>query len=78
MKNKNNVDLLLGNAIKKARLDKGLTLEEVALKIGYKDRGTISNYENANRSISIPILIKICKALGIDYKELLDEVANKL
>ena len=78
MRNVNNIDILIGQKLKEARLKKDYTLEAVAQEIGLKQASAIGHYENGRRSISIENLIKICVFLELDYKELLDEVAEQI
>ncbi|MBI5117508.1 helix-turn-helix transcriptional regulator [Candidatus Poribacteria bacterium] len=54
----------LGGALKKARLEKGLTLDDVAAKCGYS-KALISRIENNNVSPSIDSLSRIAAALNL-------------
>ncbi len=60
---------MLGDRIKKVRKEKGLTQEDVAIKIGVK-RSVISKYENGMIEPSISQLKKIANALEIPWYEL--------
>ena len=75
MKN-NKIDILLGNIIKDARIEKKYTLEDIRIRLGIKEKSTIGNYEHGRRSMSIDTLIKVCNILDLDYKEVLDQVAS--
>ena len=75
---KDKIDILIGNKLKDAMNSKRYSYQDVATKIGHLSRGAVSNYFNANRTISIPMLIKFCKCLDLDYKELMDEIANEI
>ncbi|GAB4337960.1 MAG: cupin domain-containing protein [Candidatus Abyssubacteria bacterium] len=55
---------MLGPTLKKARLDKGYTLEDVASQSGYS-KALISRIENNNVSPSIESLTKIAGVLGL-------------
>lgn len=63
--------MTVGEKIRKARKNMGLTMEELSVKVGVK-RATISRYESGNISVSIPMLHKIAKALDISPLELMD------
>lgn len=60
----------VGNAIRKIRKNKGLTMKELGMKIGLSEQG-IGNYERGDRKPSIEILKKISNALGVTINELL-------
>lgn len=53
----------IGEAIKKARLEKNLTQEELGKRIGVK-KSQISRLENGS-SITIPTMSKVFRALGV-------------
>ena len=60
----------LGEKIKSIRQAKGMTLEEVANKVG-KDRQSIHRLEKGDFNPSIIYLTEVGKGLGVDVKELL-------
>jgi putative transcriptional regulator len=62
----------LGERIKSIRVEKGLTLEEVGQRIG-KDRQSIHSLEKGNFNPSYIYLLEICKGLGVDLKEVLED-----
>lgn len=76
MKNTKQIDILLGNYLKAARLKKGYTLQQVADKLGSNSRATISNYESGNRTMSLKILLKLCKIYDIDANDLFNTIVN--
>ena len=59
----------LGERLQALRKSKGLTLEEVANKIG-KDRQSIHRLEKGSFNPSYIYLTEVCKGLGIDLEEL--------
>lgn len=54
----------IGMRIKELRINKGMTQEELALKIDM-DRSYFSSVENGNRNVSIINLYKIVTGLNI-------------
>ena len=68
----------VGNMLKKAREDKGLSLEELASKIDNKvSRQTLSTYENGRSKIKLSIFLEICKALNLNPEEFFDDINLK-
>lgn len=59
----------IGSKLKDLRHKKGLSCEKLAAKVGVS-HSTIANYEN-DKNITLQLLVKICKALNIDIKDLL-------
>lgn len=57
-------------ALRKARLEKGLTQDELAKMLGYKGRQAISNWENGYIQPPLRIAIKVSEILGKDLKVL--------
>jgi transcriptional regulator with XRE-family HTH domain len=64
---------MLGEELKKARADAGMTQEELsyAAKI---DRTYVSMLENNKKSPTLDVLFRICRALGIVPSELISRV----
>ena len=60
----------LGEKAKFIRQEKGLTLEEVANKVG-KDRQSIHRFEKGNFNPSFVYLLEVCKGLGIELSDLI-------
>lgn len=58
-----------GNQIYKARIEKGLTQEELAEAVGVTP-ASISYYENGKKRPSFEKIKKICHTLNIDMAEL--------
>lgn len=61
----------LAQRLKRFRLQRGLTLEEVASKAGLS-RGWLSKVENFRVTPSLPALSKIAAVLGVPLSELFD------
>lgn len=59
----------LAQVLQSKRLDKGLSQQEVADKIGMT-RSCIANWEQGRRRIDIDTMYRICKVLDIDIVEL--------
>ncbi|MCU6216513.1 helix-turn-helix domain-containing protein [Enterobacter bugandensis] len=58
-----------GDRMKKRRIERGLSQEELALTAGL-DRTYISSVERGKRNISLVNIYKISTALNIDVKDL--------
>ena len=56
--------ITLGESIRNARLNAGLTQAELACRIG-TDQHTISLYENDQQDMGVRRLFEIAKALGV-------------
>lgn len=69
--NKNEELIKLGNAVKDARLSKGLTQTELANKIG-KDHPSINKLENGKVNPSYFFLLEVCQGLDITLCEVLN------
>jgi transcriptional regulator with XRE-family HTH domain len=54
----------LGDELRKARADAGLTQEELAYSAGL-DRAYISQLENDHKSPTVDTLFRLCEALGV-------------
>jgi len=69
-------ELQIAYAIKKYRINKGLTLNEVAEKTGLT-KGQLSKIENCKASPPIATLMKISKALRITLSDLFTDATSK-
>ncbi|MBQ2658352.1 MAG: helix-turn-helix transcriptional regulator [Erysipelotrichaceae bacterium] len=78
MRNNDKTDKLIGEALKEARLNKNYSLADVANKIPGISRSSIYKFETCDRSISVDNLIRVCKVLDVDYKQLMDDIAKKI
>ncbi|MHC9532905.1 helix-turn-helix domain-containing protein [Dellaglioa sp. L3N] len=66
-----NRGLILGNKIKEARKNKGVTQQELAEKLNINPQ-YISKWENGKMDFEIPITKESCNYLEIDFDNLLD------
>jgi transcriptional regulator with XRE-family HTH domain len=65
--------MTLGTLLKKRRLERGLTLEAVALEAG-TNQGNLSRIERDTQQPSAALLRKIAKALGVTVSSLYEEL----
>lgn len=63
----------LGVELRKARIENDLTLEEVGNKVG-KTAKSIQLYETGTTTISINVLVDLCKVYGITPGTILDKI----
>lgn len=61
---------MLGNVLRKAREDAGLTQEQLSFEAEL-DRTYISHLENDKKSPTVDVLFRIANALGVRASELL-------
>lgn len=61
----------LGNKFKAARIDRGLSQEGLAYKIG-KDQPSINRLEKGNINPSYIYMLEVCDGLGISLSQLLN------
>lgn len=59
----------MGNLIKRARRDAGLTQAQLATKLGYKSPQFVSNFERSESLPPIAALSKIAKATKTKYSD---------
>lgn len=59
----------MGDIIKRLRIERGMTQEELALAVGYSHKSSINKIEQGKSDISQPKIAMIAKALGVtpDY-----------
>lgn len=57
--------MTVGERIKKARQDKGITQTELAERLGYKSRSSINKIEVEGRDIPRSMVVKFAQALGV-------------
>lgn len=59
----------MGETIKKLRIDRGMTQEELASAVGYSHKSSINKIEQGKADISQPKIAAIARALGVtpDY-----------
>lgn len=63
--------MTIGEKIKQARIDKGLTQEELASKLGYKSRSSVNKIETGGRDIPRSQIKKIAEILQVSPISLL-------
>lgn len=64
---------MLGDELRKAREQAGLTQEELSFEAEL-DRTYVSQLENDKKSPTLDVLFRICDALGIKVSELIARV----
>lgn len=57
--------MTVGERIKRARQDKGITQTELAERLGYKSRSSINKIEVEGRDIPRSMVVKFAQALGV-------------
>lgn len=62
----------IGERIKEARINKGLKQDELAIMIGEKPKGVLSNWENNKNKPNAEQIIRLCKVLEVNPSYLLD------
>ncbi|QSR86083.1 ImmA/IrrE family metallo-endopeptidase [Candidatus Methylacidiphilum infernorum] len=65
----------IGARIRSLREKKGITQEELARRMGFKDRQTISAIETGSRRITAEELLRAAKELGVSLDEITDPLA---
>lgn len=63
-----------GKRIREARVEKGLTQEELGKKCGYKDGVTIYKIEKGLQSLPVHRMNDLCRALGVTYDEICGDI----
>lgn len=70
------IDALLGKKLREIREKKGMSLNDVAERIG-KSRYTYYDYEKGKTRVFWSVFIDICKALDVDYAELSNDIQKE-
>lgn len=73
MANKSESNKVIGEIIKKARMEKGLSLRELARKSGVSQPYLSQLESGQNNNPTLEVFIKLADALGITLKEMLIE-----
>lgn len=76
---KGGAEMTNGERIKKLRLDRGLTQDELAKLVGYKSRSSINKIELDKQELVQSSIVSFSKALNVSPLELLgieDEIAE--
>lgn len=66
----------IGKELKLARLDKGLSLEQVH-ELSKINTGTISSYENGKRNMSVEYIEKLLLVYGIQFDIFFKRVSER-
>lgn len=64
--------VVLGAAVRRARQARGLTIQELADRVGI-GKSTLSRYERGERPMNTYVLVRICRVLGVRAGALLTE-----
>jgi transcriptional regulator with XRE-family HTH domain len=64
----------LGNKIKRLRIEKNMTQDELAKILGYSSRSTINKIESDINTLSYDKLLKLVDVFKIDINELINRV----
>lgn len=70
------IDEYLGSQLRKARKERGISLEQAADALGFKSRNSVSILEMGKQKITVEFLISYCQYLGIDYIDLLKQARD--
>lgn len=62
--------MTVGERIKKLRIEKGLSQEELAKRAGYADKTAICKIERSGDDVSTYIINKMANALGVDSSKI--------
>jgi transcriptional regulator with XRE-family HTH domain len=68
--------MTVADRIKQARLEKGLTQEELAKKCGYANKGNVCRLEHAENNISARQVQRIAEQLGVSAAYLMGWTAE--
>lgn len=75
---KDDINKLIGSRLKNARKERGLTLLELAGKVGLSE-GNVQRYESGNiANVSISVLVKFASALELPPEELLGWASSRI
>jgi transcriptional regulator with XRE-family HTH domain len=64
---------MLGELLKKARLDAGLTQEQLAFR-AHVDRSYLSEIERGVRHPTVEMVLKLCHSLGISAADVIRQL----
>ncbi|WP_288847587.1 helix-turn-helix transcriptional regulator [uncultured Sneathia sp.] len=68
---------MLGDKIKKYRKSIGMTQQELAIKVGYNGKTSISEIEKGKNDVPTEKLSKIAQVLGVSVSDLLEDNKKK-
>ena len=69
---------MIGQKIKQRRIELGLTQEELARRLGYKDKSAINKIELNKNDINQDKLVRFAKALECDPNDLLEKPSHQV
>ncbi len=69
-------DVIIGEALAEKRKEKGMSLQDVADKVG-RSKQTVYNYERGIRSLNAADFLVYCNTLGFDGMPILIETQKK-
>lgn len=64
------INKLIGKFFHEKRLEKNMSMNDVALRCGHESKGWYGNIEYGTRNVLMKDCIKICEVLGTDLHEL--------
>lgn len=64
--------MTLGKTIRTLRKEHGMTQDELAEKLGYKNRSTIANIETGRQDIPRAVILKLAQIFDVPISELMD------
>ena len=76
--NKKDVKKQFGKTLKKLRLERGMSQEELALKLGYKGRSAINKIETGVNDMPRETVVKCAQVLGVSPLVFFEEQKPKL
>jgi len=68
---------MLGDILRKAREDAGLSQEQVAFRAGV-DRTYLSQLENNKKSPTVKLLFRLCEALNVSPARVIGKLEKRL
>ncbi|MGG4266188.1 helix-turn-helix domain-containing protein [Peribacillus simplex] len=71
MTNDNNIRLLFGQSLRRIRINKNISQEELGYLCGLH-RTYISDIERGTRNVSLENIVKLASALNVETKELFE------
>jgi transcriptional regulator with XRE-family HTH domain len=68
---------MIGKKLRERRLELGMTQEQLAHKIGYKDKTAINKIELDKNDVNQKNLIRLSEALGVSPSYFIDDVEHE-
>lgn len=63
----------IGFQMRNQRLLKRLTIDDIAPKLGYASKNSVSLLELGKTQITVEILVNYCNVVGCDWRQVLDD-----